>query len=195
MYLADCEFIPAGNQPLTLWGQRAGLSSGLLLTWDKSPPARTAGVRWGWREGWRKAAQGSPVTEGTHTKITIILLKVELPCFCYFPSSQKKSVVATFSACVLYSVSAGADVVVVSVSVCQWYAVEQWKLGLQLKYVLCSSRVVCFQSRWGCMLCSTDLQEKSMLVQVDKSCNNQLWKADTALLNILWKSNTVFKWD
>lgn len=33
----------------------------------------------------------------------------------------------------------------------------------------------------------TDLQEKSMLMQVDKSRNNQLWEADRALLYILSK--------
>lgn len=70
MYLGDSEFIPAGSQPLTSSGQRACLSSWLRVTWDKSPPARTAGVPWGWREGWRKAAQGSPVTGRNKIKTT-----------------------------------------------------------------------------------------------------------------------------
>lgn len=55
------EYIPAGSRPLASWGQRACPSYGLPVTWDKSPPARTSGVHWGWREGWRKAAQRSPV--------------------------------------------------------------------------------------------------------------------------------------
>lgn len=33
----------------------------------------------------------------------------------------------------------------------------------------------------------TDLLEKSFLVQLDKSRNNQLWEADTTLLYILLK--------
>ena len=44
LYPADSELIPADNQPLTSWGQRAALSGGLPVTWDKSPPARRAGV-------------------------------------------------------------------------------------------------------------------------------------------------------
>lgn len=42
--LADSELLPADNQPLTSGGQRACLFSGPRVTWDKSLPARTAGV-------------------------------------------------------------------------------------------------------------------------------------------------------
>lgn len=136
----DSEFIPAGNQPLTSWGQRACLSCGLPLTWDKSRLARKAGVQWGWREGWRKAPRASPVTAGSQDKIKHHSVKAELPCSVIFSvfSMEICSMCFIFHLCVLYSVSARADVVVLSVNVCQWYA-EQWKISLHIECMCVSS--------------------------------------------------------
>lgn len=62
------EILPADIQLLTSWGQRACLSSALHATWGIWPLARTAGVQWEWRAGWRKAARGSPGAEDSQNK-------------------------------------------------------------------------------------------------------------------------------
>lgn len=144
MYLANSEFSPAGNQPLTPWGQRDGLCSGLLLTWDKSPPARTAGVRWGWREGQRKAVQGSPVTGERKDKYHIRV--VNTPALSYFPSSQWKSVALLHFprvCCVSKSRCSRCDYQCMSV-VCRT-VVEyiEYNIGLQIMCVDSLDEAVC----------------------------------------------------
>lgn len=100
------EYIPAGSRPLASWGQRACPSYGLPVTWDKSPPARTAGVHWGWRGGWRKATQGSPVKRGGggQNRKQVMLVSHSMPQLCDVFHLLHGNLLHVCSTCVLYSV-------------------------------------------------------------------------------------------
>ncbi len=117
LHVADSEFIPPGSRPLTSWGQRACVSAAPRLAWEKSPPARTAGVQRGWRGGWRKAAQASPVTAGSQTKIKVIVLKLNLTRFVIFSVFSVE-----ICMCCIFHLSA---VFCISLSVC-CFCLCQW---------------------------------------------------------------------
>lgn len=102
------KYIPAGSRPLASWGQKACPSCGLPVTWDKSPPAKTSGVHWGWRWGWRKAARRSPVKGregGSEQEIGIAGFTFNASALWDFPSPAWKPAACMFHSCVVFCVS------------------------------------------------------------------------------------------